>query len=314
MNRREVIAMAAAATAVTEARSTALAAVGELPNYIHPSLKDRVVIITGGGRGFGWNMAEALLKAGAKVALTASRSPEQLVAVQARADAIAGKGRCVTLQADVTKWQDCQSTVAATLKAFGKIDVLINNAGRGTTEYRKEASVRRPMFYEIEPEALATIIETNLIGVFYMTKAVMPYFIERKRGKVFSISTSLTTMIGQGLSPYGASKAGLELTHRVWSEEVAGSGVDINILLPGGASDTSFIPQSSVAGEIGRRAKEGGLLPGNVIVPPAVWLCSDATNGLTGQRIIAKFWDDNLPGNAALAKCIQPHNPVPGIM
>ncbi|MSO97837.1 MAG: SDR family oxidoreductase [Rhodospirillaceae bacterium] len=314
MNRRDVIAMAAAVTAATEAPKTAFAAEGGLPNYVHPSLKDRVVIITGGGRGFGWSMAEALLKAGAKVALTASRNPDQLADVQTRADAIAGKGRCITLQADVTKWQDCQSTVAATLKAFGKIDVLINNAGRGSTEYRTEAGGRRPMFYEIPAEAFATIIETNLIGVFFMTKAVMGHFIERKRGKVFSISTSLTTMIGQGLSPYGASKAGLELTHRVWAEEMKGSGVDINILLPGGASDTSFIPESSVAGEIGSRAKEGGLLPGDVVVPPAVWLCSDATNGQTGQRIIAKFWDHSLPGEAALAKCIQPHNPVPGIM
>ena len=137
MNRREIIALAAMAGAVrvgSDASGAALAATGELPNYMHPSLKDRVVIITGGGRGFGWYMAQALLKGGAKVALTASRSPDQLADVQAQADAIAGKGRCITLQADVTKWEDCQSTVAATLEAYGKIDVLINNAGRGYAE------------------------------------------------------------------------------------------------------------------------------------------------------------------------------------
>ena len=286
----------------------------------HPSLKDRVVIITGGGRGFGWLIAEELLKAGAKVALTAARHPEELETVKKQADAIAGPGRCITLQADVSKWDDCVATVDATLEAFGKVDVLINNAGRGTTEYNvggvTGAKVSRPKFYEVPVEAFRTIIESNVIGVFNMSKAIMPTFLKQGHGKMFAISTSLNTMIGPGISPYGSSKAALELLHRTWAMEAKDANVDINILLPGGASDTPFITQGMVAGKVGERAGQPGstLLPGDVIVPPAVWLCSDESNGMTGERIIAKFWPEGVEPKEAIKKCLQPHTELPQIM
>jgi 3-oxoacyl-[acyl-carrier protein] reductase len=89
--------------------------------------------------------------------------------------------------------------------------------------------------------------------------------------------------------------------------------VDVNILLPGGASDTDFITQDMVPGEVGHRAG-GVLLPGDIIVPPAVHLCSDATNGLTGRRIIARFWDGALPPAEAFAACLQPQHDHPEIM
>lgn len=286
----------------------------------HPSLKDRVVIITGGGRGFGWLLAEELLKAGARVALTASRQPAELDDVRRQAESIAGPGRCITVKADVTKWEDCVATVDATIAAFGRVDVLINNAGRGTNEYRLGGTSTmpgpRPGFYEIPVESFRTIIDTNITGVFHMSKAVMPHFLQQGRGKMFAISTSLTTMSSPGLSPYGASKAALEMAHRIWAQELAGKNIDVNILLPGGAADTPFITQSMVAGKVGERAGTAGstLLPGDVIVPAGVWLCTDATNGMSGERIIAKFWDQALSPDEALKKCIQPRNTLPGIM
>jgi 3-oxoacyl-[acyl-carrier protein] reductase len=284
------------------------------PNLHHPSLRDRVAVITGGGRGFGWHIAEELLRAGSRVVLTAARKPEELKDVEKKAAAIAGPGRCVTLRADVTKWDDCQATIAAAVRAFGRIDVLVNNAGRGSAEYRMSLAPGGTKFYDVSAEAFRTIIETNVIGVFQMTKAAMPHFVKQRFGKVFSISTSLDTMCRPGISPYGGSKAALELTHRVWSQELKGSGIDVNILLPGGAADTAFITSDMRPGEVGKRAGQGGLLPGDVIVPPAVWLCADPTNGMTGERIIAKFWDDSLPPDQALKKCLQPHNELPGLM
>jgi 3-oxoacyl-[acyl-carrier protein] reductase len=148
-----------------------------------------------------------------------------------------------------------------------------------------------------------------------MSKAVMPHFLKQGRGKMFAISTSLTTMSSPGLSPYGASKAALEMTHRIWAQELKDKKVDVNILLPGGASDTPFITQAMVPGAVGERAKAGSsLLPGDVIVPPAIWLCTDATNGMTGERIIAKFWPEGVPPEEAIKKCLQPRNELPGIM
>ena len=287
----------------------------------HPSLKNRAVIITGGGRGFGWLIAEELLRAGAKVTLTASRHPEELAAVKAKAEQIGGPGCCLIVRADVSQWEDCLATVDATLQAFGNFDVLINNAGRGSAEFRTEQPPDRKLFfgakfYDITPAAFRTVIETNLIGVFYMTKAVMQqHFLKRGFGKICSMSTSLNTMSAPGLSPYGASKAGLEMMHRVWAQELKGSGIDLNVLLPGGAADTEFNNSAVIPGKVGERAKEGSsLLPGDVIVPPAVWLSTDATNGMTGQRIIAKFWDKDASPAEAMKACVQPHNDVPGIM
>ncbi|MBL8643607.1 MAG: SDR family oxidoreductase [Rhodospirillaceae bacterium] len=278
----------------------------------HPSLKDRVAVITGGGRGFGWFIAEELLKAGAKVVATASRHPDQLTDVQKKADALAGPGRFITFKADVRDYADCEATVALTLKTFGRIDVLVNNAGRGTGEYRMGlAGKGSPRFWDVPVDGWKTIIDTNLTGVFNMTRATIPHMMERKFGKIFSISTSLTTMSAPGLSPYGASKAGLEMSHVIWAKELKDTGVDVNILLPGGASDTPFITQDMSPGDVGKRAN---LLPGDVIVPPAVWLCADATNGLTGRRIIAKFWDKNLPPEQAFAACLQPKHDLPEIM
>ena len=291
-----------------------------LKSLHHASLKDRVVVITGGGRGFGWLIAEHLLAAGARVILTASRNPEELAEVRAKADAIAGPGRCATLRADVTKWDDCVATIDTAVKTFGRVDVLINNAGRGSSEYRSaglaaSGGARTP-FYEVPVEAFRTIHDTNVIGVFQMAKAVMPQFLKQGRGKMFAISTSLDTMSSPGLSPYGSSKAALEMMHRIWAQELKDKNVDVNILLPGGASDTGFISQTMVKGPVGTRAGDPAnkLLPGDVIVPPAVWLCTDATNGITGERIIAKFWPEGMAPAEALKKCLQPRNELPGIM
>lgn len=277
----------------------------------HPSIKDRVVIITGGGRGFGWHIAEELLKAGAKVVATASRHPDELADVQNRADAIA-PGRFVTLRADVRDYADCQATVDLTLKTFGRVDVLVNNAGRGTGEYKMGLGGQgSPRFWDVPVEGWKTIIDTNITGVFQMTHATVKHMLNQKFGKIFSISTSLTTMSAAGLAPYGTSKAGLEMSHVIWAKELAGTGVDVNILLPGGASDTPFITQTAVPGDVGTRTR---LLPGDVIVPPAVWLCSDATNGVTGRRIIAKYWEKSLPPQLAFESCLQTKHVLPQVM
>lgn len=278
----------------------------------HPSLEDRVVLITGGSRGFGWFIAEALLRSGTKVALTGTRKPEQLDEVKAKAEAIADPGQCITIRADVQDWDDCQRTVEETLNAFGRIDVLINNAGRGSREYKVTMGADTTRFWDVPVESWRSVIDTNLTGSFQMTKATVPHMMERQFGKVFSISTSLTTMIGTGLSPYGASKAGLETAHIVWARELADHNVDVNILLPGGASDTDFISQEMVPGAVGSRSDR--ILPGDVIVPPAVWMCTDETNGLTGRRVIAKFWDHDAEPATAFEKCLQPKHDHPEIM
>ena len=277
----------------------------------HPSLKDRVVIVTGGSRGFGWFIAEQLLRAGARVTLT-GRNSETLANVLDQAKHIAGGGRCIAVSGDVTRPDDCARAVEETVREFGRIDVLINNAGRSYGEFGDRLSKITP-FYDVTEPQLRAIVETNLFGVFFMTQAVIPYMLRRKFGKVISISTSLLNMVRPGNSVYGSSKAALETAHRCWAGELKDTGVDVNILLPGGPSDTELITPAMVPGVVGERAG-GRLLPGDIIVPPAVWLCTDATNGLSGERVIARFWDEQLPPDEAFRGCLQPHVDEPSIM
>lgn len=282
----------------------------------HPSLKDRVVLITGGSRGFGWFIAEELLQGGAKVALTA-RGEAALKKVAQDIESRYGKGRCVTVAGDVSRQPDCARMVDATLEGFGRIDVLINNAGRSPQDFTGGGVGQGKMvpFYETPDEALHTIVDTNYKGVWYMSKAAAPHMVKRKFGKIISVSTSAGNMVRAGNPIYGPAKAALEAMTRVWAQELKGTGVDANIVLPGGASDTSFISQEVAPGAVGERSQNGRLLPGDVIVPPAVWLCTDATNGMTGVRAVGRNWDRTASSaDEAFRKCLDPHVDVPQIM
>ncbi len=277
----------------------------------HSSLKDRVVIITGGSRGFGWFIARELLRAGARVTLT-GRYSDTLAPVLDQAHRIAGSGRCIAVAGDVTRPEDCVRTVEETLRAFGRVDVLINNAGRSYGEFGDKFSTITP-FYDVTEQQFRAILETNLIGVFLMTKVAAPHMLKQKFGKVISISTSLNNMVRPGNSVYGSSKAALETTHRCWAGELKDTGIDVNILLPGGPADTDLITPDMAPGVVGERAGDR-LLPGDIIVPPAVWLCTDATSGMTGERVMARLWNMALPPDEAFRGCLQPHVEEPSIM
>lgn len=279
--------------------------------FEHASLRDRVVVVTGGGRGFGWLIGQALLQQGAKVMLTASRHPEDLQARIQEVSSFGGADRCHTMVGDVGDADSCNAVIEAAIDRFGHVDVLMNNAGRGTSEYRM--SMKEPIpFHEIPVDAWRAIMETNVNGTFFMTRAVIPHMLERGFGKVVNFSTSLTTMVGNGLSCYGGSKAAIEIASVVWARELAGSGVDVNVLLPGGASDTDFITQSMVPGKVGERG--GPLLPAEVIVPPALWLASDLSNGVSGRRLIGKFWDHDKPVEESIKACMEASHETPRIM
>lgn len=276
---------------------------------LYPSLVDRVVIVTGGGRGLGMEMALALIEAGARVAITAAREPAELAAVRDQAETLAGPGRLVAIGADVRDYGDCERAVAETLAAFGRVHCLVNNAGRGLRLIRP-TFVRTPLrFWEASPQAAAEIVDTNVNGPFNMARAVTPHLVGQGYGKIVNISTSLPTMVRAGFSPYGPSKAALEAMSRIWASDLAGTGVTVNVLLPGGASDTRLLPDAP-----DRRGADGQLLSPALMRAPILWLCADESDGHTGERYIAKGWDQEAPPDTAAAKAREPKHDLPGIM
>lgn len=279
------------------------------------SMEDRTVVITGANSGIGLETAAALATAGARIVM-GCRNADTAAAAVDEVRRRCGHDRVETRSLDLADL-DHVRRFAASLSDLDRIDVLINNAGRSPQDFGGGGVGARNMvpFYETPDEALNTIIDTNLKGVWYMSKAAAPHMVKRKFGKIISVSTSAGNMIRAGNPIYGPGKAALEAMTRVWAQELKGTGIDANIILPGGASDTSFIKQEVVPGAVGERAAAGRLLPGDVIVPPAVWLCTDATNGVTGVRAIGKNWDKTAPSaDEAFRKCLDPHVEVPQIM
>jgi NAD(P)-dependent dehydrogenase (short-subunit alcohol dehydrogenase family) len=242
-------------------------------------LEGRVAIVTGGGRGLGRSMVLGLARAGATVIATAARERQELERV---ADA-----------------QSCAALVGETLRRFGKLDILVNNAGRGM-KYVSENFLTEPTrFWETDPEAWRLVIDTNVNGPFFMARAAAPAMIEAGWGRIINTSMNFSTMQRRGFSPYGPSKAALESETQIWAQDLAGTGVTVNAILPGGATLTGMIPDSLP--EAARR----GLLDPDIIVPPLLYLASSASDGFTGKRFDASKWRADLPVEEASRLCVR---------
>ena len=203
-------------------------------------LEGKVAIVTGGGRGLGRAMVLGLARAGANVVATAARERQELdrVAAEAPGDAV------VPMIADVTNAQGCVAIVGETLRRFGKLDILVNNAGRGM-KYVSEKFLAEPArFWETDPETWQLVIDTNVNGPFFMARAATPPMMKAGWGRIINTSMNFSTMQRRGFTPYGPSKAALESETQIWAQELVGTGVTVNAILPGGATLTGMIPVS----------------------------------------------------------------------
>ena len=274
------------------------------------SLHGRSVIITGGGRGLGLEMARALARAGCRVAISGARDGADLRMAEAELAAIAGPTNVLVLKADVASWADCEALSSSTLERFGRIDALINNAGRGMLEVSTTFNTKAALFWHSDPQGIRNIIDANVLGPFLMARACVPHMVAQGFGRVVNISTSALTMVRKGYAPYGPSKAALEAMSAVWARDLDGTGVTVNVLLPGGATDTRFLPGHGAD----RRGADGQLLSPTLMAAPALWLISDASSGSNGERYIAKDWNSALPADAAAAGARQARQALPAIM
>jgi NAD(P)-dependent dehydrogenase (short-subunit alcohol dehydrogenase family) len=251
------------------------------------SLDGRVALVTGGSRGIGREIAMTLVEAGARVAVVGLTDSAALAKTVQDAKAAAGDGRLIPIVADLRRDADCQRIAAETIKAFGTVHVLFNNAGLGLQVINDYSKKTRTMFWETDVEAWNALVDTNVHGVFLMARAVAPTMIAQKFGKIINVSTNRHTMLRLGGSSYGGAKSFVETASRVWASELEGTGVTVNVLLPGGPIDTGI--------------RSGGPVPDNKFWPvaimraPTLWLASDQSNGHTAQRFLARLWDEKLP-------------------
>ena len=262
-------------------------------------LRGKVALVTGAGSnpGMGRLMALALIRAGARVAMS-DINGETLSRSVNDAHELGGDDAAVGIVADLSSPQDAERAVRETIEALGGLHILVNNAGMSLTFSDPHAN-RAPSFWEIDPALWNRMVAVNMGGAFLMSRAAAPHLIAQGWGRIVGVTTSLDTMIRGRNAPYGPTKAGHEAFVAVMAQELEGTGVTANVLVPGGATDTNFIPYLP-------QYDRSGFIKPEVMESPIVWLASEASNGFNGRRIIAADWDDTLPIDQRLARAAAP--------
>jgi NAD(P)-dependent dehydrogenase (short-subunit alcohol dehydrogenase family) len=258
----------------------------------------RVAIVTGGGRGLGGAMVSGLARAGVYVVATAARELAEIEAVAKEVERFCGEARVLPILADVTKEDNCALVVESALSHFGRLDILVNNAGRGMSYISETFMVEPTRFWEASSEAWRMIIETNVNGPFFMAKHATGVMLQAGWGRIVNVSINHQTMRRRGFSPYGPSKAALESETIIWSQDLEGTGVTVNALLPGGPTLTGMIPASMPPGAL------PNLLDPKIMVPPLLWLVSPDSEGMTGKRLVATRWPPDRSGREAAEAAI----------
>ena len=182
-------------------------------------VKDKVIIITGGAGGIGKETAKLLAKEGAKVVIF-DINEERLTEAKKE---IEKYGIVEAIKADVTDFKSVSDAVNKVYEKFGKIDVLINNAG----------ITRDGFLSKMDLEDWNKVIAVNLTGVFNTTKAVVPYMLERGEGNIISISSVVGVYGNIGQTNYAASKAGIIGMTKTWAKELGRKGIRANAVAPG---------------------------------------------------------------------------------
>ena len=251
-------------------------------------LEGKVAIVTGAASpmGLGRNMTEALVRAGARVSMM-DINPDWLGQSSNDLREIGGDDCVMTQVVDVSSPQEAGEAVARTIAEMGGLHILINNAGIAPRDMLLGGDTRNN-FWEVPAAEWDRVMTVNAGGPFYMCRAVVPHFLAQGWGRIIGVTTSLNTMYNPGGTPYGPSKAAHEAMIAMAARELEGTGVTVNVLVPGGMSNTNLIPDDAV------HSREGMIQP-HVMRAPVVWLASEASDRVNGQRFIGYYWDESLP-------------------
>jgi gluconate 5-dehydrogenase len=233
-------------------------------------------LVTGATTGLGRAMAQALADAGARVAVT-SRD-----AARAREAAAAIGPTAVPVTLDVRDEGSVASAVDEVHERLGGLDLLVNNAGIGMRTVNPRFLTEAQPFHAVSPAGFRDVVETKLVGTFLVARAVVPRMLAAEAGgRVVNNTMNESTMVRGGFVPYGPAGAAVEALSRVMAADLAGTSVTVNLLLPGGATDTGMIPDDVPA------EARAALLDPAVMGPPIVWLASPEAAGVHDRRIVA---------------------------
>ncbi|MEM3573469.1 MAG: 3-oxoacyl-ACP reductase family protein [Nitrososphaeria archaeon] len=246
-------------------------------------LKDKVCLVTGASRGIGRAIAITFGREGADVAVNYSRSREK--AEEVVNEIIKFGRKAITVKADVSNKEEVNKMVETVIKEFGKIDVLVNNAG---------ITWKPTKILEGTKEEWEKVLGVNLLGTYYCIQAVAPHMIKRRYGKIINISSlaSIGTTFGEQVA-YGPSKAAINILTKRLAYELGEYNICVNAIAPG-LIKTEIL-------SVGRSEEELEKLFNKIasvtalrrigepqdIANVALFLASDESNFITGQVIVA---------------------------
>ena len=258
----------------------------------------KTVIVTGASKGLGRAIAAGLVDSGATVAIC-DLDGKALETTASDIRAGTDADRVFAAACDISDETATAQFVDSVITRFGKIDGLINNAGLGGAAVRPDFMSNPVPIWNLEPGEWRRVIEVNTTGTFLMTRWATPHMVRAGAGRIINITTTFQTMLAPSFGAYGPSKAGIEAMTSILVEELENTGVTVNVLVPGGPADTGQFPDGMIAD----RSK---LLRPEVMVPPAVFLCSDESAHISGRRFAAAQWNDALPLAERLDVCTEP--------
>jgi NAD(P)-dependent dehydrogenase (short-subunit alcohol dehydrogenase family) len=262
------------------------------------SKTQHTAIVTGAAGGIGRALVGGLLGEGLRVAAV-DRTADGLAELARSAAERQQGGNLLTLEADLAQDEAIDEIVAKARARFGTIDVLVNNAGVGQATLRSDNRQHPIKFWEVTPEQWRLFVAVHTNAPMALSRALVHDMMHQRWGRIVNVTTSLGTMIRDGSPTYGPSKAALEAFSAIMATDLAGTGVTVNVLVPGGITNTGMIPEGS-----GYDRAE--MIQPAVMAPPLNWLVSDAASGITGRRFLAVHWDAKLAPEEAAAKAGAP--------
>lgn len=233
-------------------------------------LAGQVAIITGGGRGIGRAIAIAYAEAGANVCVTARTASE---IDQVAAEIKQSSGRAIAVTCDVSDRASVESMIEKAVGEFGRLDILMNNAGGG---------LERTLVGEDDPDVWQSVVEINLLGTYFCTRAALPHLKADNGGKIINVGSGMGHQPRAKNSSYNVSKAGVWMLTRCLALELWEAGVAVNELIPGPVYTeltADIFPKDQAHPGI---SSEWVKAPEDV-VPLALMLATQSAKGPTGQ-------------------------------